>query len=461
MVPRDVRCGSRVAAPGVVILLLGALCAAAAPAQPSDTASVRQARAMFLEGLDHFEAGDLDAALRSFRGSYELVRHPETLYNIAGVLSRLGRYREAIAEYDRYLAEGGDVPRDRRMAVAEELARLRGLLGLLELVVEPAGAAVSVDGAAAGTAPLDAPVAVDPGSHIVEARLAGYEDARTTLEVAAGGAARAELRLQPLPAILTIVNIVEGAAVEVDGTPVPAGDVAAGVRVTPGRHLVSATADGFEPVERVIDAQPGANLRVELPLARLLPAPRLRVVGSEGAVVFVDGERAGELPWEGEVAPGDRLVAVEGEGLHRWEGTVAARRGDVVEVQVRLGRVPSGPDPAWIWSVAGVAAAAGAAALGFGVAALDANATFDDVSGAIENHDYGSDEELFALQERGRSAAADARDWSLGCDVSWGIAAAGAAAALLLLLLHDGGEEGPTATFSAAGETGLGVGGVW
>jgi hypothetical protein len=173
MVPRDVRCGSRVAAPGVVILLLGALCAAAAPAQPSDTASVRQARAMFLEGLDHFEAGDLDAALRSFRGSYELVRHPETLYNIAGVLSRLGRYREAIAEYDRYLAEGGDVPRDRRMAVAEELARLRGLLGLLELVVEPAGAAVSVDGAAAGTAPLDAPVAVDPDNDIVEPRLAG------------------------------------------------------------------------------------------------------------------------------------------------------------------------------------------------------------------------------------------------------------------------------------------------
>ncbi|MDI7268476.1 MAG: PEGA domain-containing protein, partial [Myxococcota bacterium] len=262
-------------------------------------------------------------------------------------------------------------------------------------------------------------------------------------------------------AVLTIPNLAPGAAVAIDGTPVAPEEIETGVRVTAGRHVVLATAEGYEPAEREIVAEPGANLRVEMPLARLLPLPVLRVVGSEGAALSIDGEHVGELPWEGSVEPGDRLLAIEGEGLHRWEGTVGTRRGDVHEVRAELGRLPSGPDPAWIWTAVGLAAAAGAASLGFGIASLEANDDFDLQAEKIQAREYGSPVDLDARQARGREAAADAEQWALGCDVSWGIAAAGAAAALVLLLLYDGGDGGPSVTFSSGGETAIAAGWRW
>jgi hypothetical protein len=442
-------------------LVWTALLAAGRPAsaQEPERADVNWARDLFQRGVEQFEAGELDAALRSFRDSFAIVPHPETTYNIAGVLSRQGRYHEAIAEYERYIETSPHIREAKRRDVETEIARLRASLGSLVVVVEPAGADVAVDGVQVGTAPLQAPIELDPGTHAVEARLGGHEVARANVEVAPGGTAQAELRLEPLPAVLTIVNMAPGAAVEVDGTLVPSAEVEAGVRVPAGRHVVRATAEGYEPAEREIVVGPGANVHVELPLARMLPAPRLRIVGSDGALLFVDGLRVGALPWDGPVEPGERLLVVEGDGVHRWEGTVSARRGETLDVQVELGRLPSGPDPAWIWAMAGIAVAGGAGALGFGVAAMDANDKFDSTSAAIQNGSYESADELLALQSQGRSAAAEARDWALGCDVSWGMAAAGAAASLLLLLLYDSGEEGPTVTFSSAVETGLGA--VW
>jgi hypothetical protein len=214
--------------------------------------------------------------------------------------------------------------------------------------------------------------------------------------------------------------------------------------------VVRAVAEGYETVEREVVAAPGADLHVDLAASRVLALPRLRLDGAEQATVSIDGEAVGSLPWEGDVQPGDREVVIDGEGLHHWEGTLSLRRGDRTAVDVRLGRAPSGPPPAWIWSLAGLALAAGATALGFGIAALRAEADFDDTVSWLQALEERDPSEVADVQRYGRELSHDADRYSLGCDVSWITAAAFAVVAIGLALVRDWGEEGPNVTFSTS-----------
>jgi len=60
------------------------------------------------------------------------------------------------------------------------------------------GAAVTVDGRPAGTTPLLAPLALEPGEHEVRLAKAGHASARGKVTVSAGRTGTLELRLLPL-----------------------------------------------------------------------------------------------------------------------------------------------------------------------------------------------------------------------------------------------------------------------
>lgn len=413
---------------------------------------VSRARELYRHAVSDFDAGNLDTALRAFRESHELHPHSETQYNIACVLSRLGSYLEAITVFEQYLEQDEAIQPARRAQIDGELERLRSSLGRVVIQVVPPGATVLIDGEEVATTTLGSPAPVDPGAHVIQSRLEGYEVGTIEVAVEPGETSEVSLVLRPLPARIHIIDAPPGTIIEVDGTQFGEAPFEAPIEVFAGRHFIRANIEGFEISERVVDALPGADLRVDVSPGPALPYARLRFDGNEDAMVFVDGEPVGELPWEGEIASGVRQLAIDGEGLNRWEGTVTVRRGDLLEADVSLGNTASGPGLAWIWSLSAVALAAGALALGFGLGALDADRSYQHYAARIRDQDYDGRGHLTDLQELADAAGREASSFGVVCDVSWSVAAVSAVAALLMLAFRRPGEDGPVVDISPVDE---------
>lgn len=166
---------------------------AQAPAAPPE-ASNAQADDLTHRGVDLIKKHQWAEAEALLRQAWAL-RHA---YDIAGNLglaeTGLGKWREASEHLAFALATfPANGKAAHRELLREKLVKVREELGALTVVVGAAGvggvgAEVVVDGKRVGTAPLGEAVFVDPGSHTVEARLAGYETARQGVEAVKGGA---------------------------------------------------------------------------------------------------------------------------------------------------------------------------------------------------------------------------------------------------------------------------------
>ena len=112
------------------------------------------------------------------------------------------------------------------------------------------------------------------------------------------------------------------------------------VRVMPGPHVVRVVKDGYETFEKSVIVKAGESTAVDAKLAPLASAGRLRIEDKalEGGELFVDGAMVGKLPWEGTLAPGDRLFWVR-----KGDVGSAPRKATVVQGQTVLAQVVSGP----------------------------------------------------------------------------------------------------------------------
>lgn len=165
--------------------------------QPEDTRD--RAREAFSQGQELYRAGDFKGALAAFQTAEATQPSPAAEYNIGRCHERLGELPEAIAAYERSLAQAPDS--EDHAAVAEHVAELRRQLPAeahLSVVVEPPGATVTVDQSPPEPAPVDKLVAA--GHHLVLAELAGHMAAYRDVELAPGGLLQLELTLQPLVA---------------------------------------------------------------------------------------------------------------------------------------------------------------------------------------------------------------------------------------------------------------------
>lgn len=109
-----------------------ALACAIARAQPAPEASAgapssaaereRLARALYEEGLTHYNLHEYDAAIAAFKGSYRLSRAPELLFDIAQEYRLKGDCPEALRFYRTYLRE--DVRSPKRARVEAWIAEM-------------------------------------------------------------------------------------------------------------------------------------------------------------------------------------------------------------------------------------------------------------------------------------------------------------------------------------------------
>lgn len=136
-----------------------------------------EARALFAAGAAAIDAGRWTDAVSSFRRAYELTHVPSALFNAAFALRALGRYREAVRDFDELL--GLERTSDDMRAQATELRDdARAHLAIVRLVGldDEARHLVRVDGEAledTGDRPLV--VTLDPGRHVLDAVRDGHE----------------------------------------------------------------------------------------------------------------------------------------------------------------------------------------------------------------------------------------------------------------------------------------------
>lgn len=144
----------------LVCFNLGASSAHAAGADPTD--------ALDQEGIALAKKGDAAGARVVFLRSYALHDMPKTALNLCVVERKLGLYEEAMNHCEAYVNLLSVIDEEKVTAIRAGLMKeLAGHLGRLEIVAN-ADDEIHVDGRLRGIAPLQRPVWVTPGSHVVK-----------------------------------------------------------------------------------------------------------------------------------------------------------------------------------------------------------------------------------------------------------------------------------------------------
>lgn len=164
------------------------------------TPEQKEADRHFKSGVALFKEAKYAEALAEFERAYEIAPHPLVLYNIAGCHRELSHYREAIAYYTKFLADGKDVVPAARLAAAQtELDGITARIARITVTIAPvvAGTTLALDGAVLDAAEM--PLIVPPGEHRLVAHADGRRDADKTLRVASGDEVAVTLTIGELP----------------------------------------------------------------------------------------------------------------------------------------------------------------------------------------------------------------------------------------------------------------------
>jgi PEGA domain len=178
---------------------------AAETATQEDKAEAKaQAEAKVAAARDLYERGDFQAALVTLEEAYALYPSPKLFFNLGVVQRGMGRDVEALASFERFLAEGGAAaPAERREDAERHVAALRGRVAFLDVVSDVSEAEVFVDGRRYGKTPVLAPIVVAPGPHQVLVQKQGAPLAYTDrIEARAGALVRVQVRLSGVSQVI-------------------------------------------------------------------------------------------------------------------------------------------------------------------------------------------------------------------------------------------------------------------
>lgn len=242
-----------------------------ARAQPTPPAGDQaEARRLFEEGIRAIDAQQFEQALDLFTRSRAIVERPSTVLNIATVLSRLGRARQSVHEFERYL-EVSDPRADRqaREQVRQLMETTRASIARFVLSVTPATAAVTVDGEVMQIGGELRELQLDPGHHTVTVRAAGHNDQSFEVDLAPGSRSDRIVRLEavaqaPTTGTLSVTASVPTAEISIDGTVAGRGSVTQ--TSAPGRRRIDVRAEDYLPFTREVDVLAGqtATVRADL-----------------------------------------------------------------------------------------------------------------------------------------------------------------------------------------------------
>jgi sulfur carrier protein ThiS len=226
------------------------------------------------------------------------------------IVAALAGYRSESASVE--LRPGQSLPVD---------LTLEALLAGLDIRSTPPGAALSIDGKPIGKAP--ATQQITPGKHLVEAALGGFKAASLPIDAKPGETMPVNIELAALPPpTLGIATVPAGAALFLDGKAI--GKAPKTIeQARPGKHLIAARLDNYEPQSTSVDLQPGETSRVDLQLKMRRPDLQGTVKGAMSASRIKIGVRWIELYGIDDPKLSDR------EHIQKLAQDLAAARGQI------------------------------------------------------------------------------------------------------------------------------------
>jgi hypothetical protein len=137
-----------------------------------------------------------------------------------------------------------------------------------------------------------------------------------------------KVALQPLTAEILL-----------DGKAVSAQDVANGISVQPGPHVIAAQAPGFEPYQAAFTVEPGEKQTLDVFLTQAEKAVGLlHVYSYPWSDLYVDGVLQGTTPTPKPIAfqEGDHALQLKRKGFKPYSETIHIQKGQVTRVQINL-----------------------------------------------------------------------------------------------------------------------------
>lgn len=337
-----------------VALLVGGMVAPSAPVQAwaqadAAPAAKNEARERFALGLRLFEKGENAPALAEFKRAYELVPNPLVLYNIGLVYAAMDRPVEAVDALEMFLKTGDKAtkaePGQRAKQVRDEQAKRIAQI----MIVTNKPATIEIDGVEAGRTPLEQPLRLSSGAHVVSVLASGCLPLRQ--EVTLAGQVTQTLNLTLLPtesnvAHLVLTVAVPGAEVSVNGKSVGLTPLAASVAIPPGEATIEVRRQGYRSVSRTVRLDEGASGTMTLaleedPSASPSMKGRLRLTTSEvGAEISVDGVARPSATDGVPLVVGPHLVRVQRGGFLPFERQVDVAAGRDTTLFVNLVPTP-------------------------------------------------------------------------------------------------------------------------
>lgn len=174
-------------------VLLGTSVAQAAPAD-----SAAQAEALIREGIELRRLSDDQAALVKFEAAVKLEASPRAVAQLGLCELAVGRFSHAVehlttamhATKDKWVAS-------KKAILRESLEQAKARVGRVEVVAEPAGAEVFINGERIGVAPLAAPVLTNEGSVDVQVRKEGFQPQSRSLSLKGSQYQKIAITLEP------------------------------------------------------------------------------------------------------------------------------------------------------------------------------------------------------------------------------------------------------------------------
>lgn len=377
----------------VVSWMLAAICAWAtcnlevAHAQPRSRASLEQARTRMEQGQAYFLQGRFGESAAEFEAAFAIQPFPAFLYNAGLAYENGGELGRAAEFYVRFVSaetneaqraevqtrieglrariearrvelEAQRQAREQQIAAGETpppiesedpeaisapptQAAVQELLSLVAVETEPAGATVTISlaGNVVATGPSPLTQTLDPGTYRILIEHPDYNRFEHDFEVQPGVLNRLFLNLSQgeFLGYLRVTSTPPGAQVYIDDREQGSrGQTPFETPITAGHHHLWVERPGFAPQERDFDIVVAEQVNLEVPLERVTYG-RIRVVGNiRGSEVYVDDVLVGAVPWEGQVAAGERRVRVRANDMKDWNGIVDVPRGQLRPVRVRL-----------------------------------------------------------------------------------------------------------------------------
>lgn len=292
---------------------------------------------LFTLGAEHYQSGDYKNALQYFLASNRLVRNRNVMYNIARTYEHLKQPSDAYRYYQRAL--DGETDTSVKARIKEALARIAPSVALLRVDTEPAGATLYLnrkDLGERGAAPQT--IALTPGTYVVIAELAGYDDAiAKNVDVRLGAEKAITLKLTRVTGTLRVTGAgVKGAAVRLDADDAqPLCEAPCEAAAPPGQHTLVLTKPGFRISRQNVNIKANALTEVK---PEMEPETGSLVVNADerDAVIEIDGRTRGFTPSVLTVAVGTHKVRVTLRGFRPVEREVEVKANGQSQLDLQL-----------------------------------------------------------------------------------------------------------------------------